>query len=579
MSKKRKNVSRRDFITTGVAAGVGTAAVAGLQTQQVEAATPKWHKTVDVVVVGSGASGLPAAIRALDRKASVVIVEENTDIGGHAMISGANINLGGGTALQKKYGIEDSADAVYLDNTKPDYPFTRYNDRDIIRAFADHNVEVFDFLVSNGVKFSDRKPVGAPGVGSDGTFVPRRHAVPRWSDDLNETINGQGGSGLMRALEKSARAKGAEILLQHRMTSIVREQPTSGRVIGITTTNLATNTTVNIRARQAVIACTGGSSSNVVVRTIFDTRLTEEYQVGCEPYSRQSGDAEQQGMAIGASLGSTSNARNESKLSLQKTAFIGCRYGYAQWNPKSPTFSKAGAAGLNVDDYQDLILVNLVGERFYDETVELRSARSEAPAEKEKELSSMRDVYSYFAAALSSAVVTVDGKKHRVGGPIWAIFDADAVKREKWDPKPPFVDEANGYFFSASTLAELAGKVTGNKYQKFPMPPSALEATVTKYNSFVDMGKDPEFNKPMPRYKIQTPPFYAAWATPILHDTYAGLRVNAKYQVLDVFGKVIPGFYCAGESASGITLHGLSRCHVGGYIAATNAVLERGVKS
>jgi succinate dehydrogenase/fumarate reductase flavoprotein subunit len=106
------------------------------------------------------------------------------------------------------------------------------------------------------------------------------------------------------------------------------------------------------------------------------------------------------------------------------------------------------------------------------------------------------------------------------------------------------------------------------------MKPATLQETVAKYNSYVDMGKDPDFHKPTPRYKIQTPPFYAAWATPILHDTYAGLRVNEKYQVVDIFGRVISGFYCAGESASGITLHGLGKCIVGGYIAATNAVLE-----
>jgi hypothetical protein len=136
------------------------------------------------------------------------------------------------------------------------------------------------------------------------------------------------------------------------------------------------------------------------------------------------------------------------------------------------------------------------------------------------------------------------------------------------------VDEANGYFFSADTLAQLAGRLSRNPYQKFPMPSAALQDTVARYNSFVDMGNDPDFNKPAPRYKIQTPPFYAAWATPILHDTYAGLRVNDKFQVLDVFGNVIPSFYCAGESAGGMTLHGLSRCIVGGYIAAKNAVRD-----
>jgi hypothetical protein len=57
-------------------------------------------------------------------------------------------------------------------------------------------------------------------------------------------------------------------------------------------------------------------------------------------------------------------------------------------------------------------------------------------------------------------------------------------------------------------------------------------------------------------------------------DTYTGLRINAKFQVLDIFGQIIPGFYCAGESAGGFALHGLGRAMVGGYIAATNAVME-----
>ena len=564
MSQNRKDiaVSRRDFITKGAVAGVGATALVGRGTLEAQAHVPEWDRVADVVVIGSGASGLPAAIRARDRGASVIIVEENIDVGGHAMISGGVVHLGGGTSIQKKVGIADSADQVYLENTRPNHPMTRYNDRNVVRAFADHNVEAFDFLVENGATFVDTRPGH---LGAEGVLTPRRHVIRRWSDDLNETINGTGGSGLMRALEKSSRAKGVQILLQHRMTRIVRENPTSGRVLGVTVTNLEDDTNVNIRARQAVIACTGGSSNNLVVRTIYDTRLTEEYQVGCEPYSRQSGAAEQQGMAIGASLGSTSNQRNDSFVGVQKTVYIGCRYGYSRWDPGSPFFEKAGASGLRVADYQDVILVNLLGHRFYDETVEADLSAADGN----------RAVFDYFAAAFSSAVVDVDGVKTRVGGPIWAIFDADAVQREGWDPTPPFVDEANGYFFSADTLARLAGKLSRNQYQTIPMTPGALQDTVTKYNSYVDTGNDPDFKKPTPRYKIQTPPFCAAWATPILHDTSTGLRVNEKWQVIDIFGEVIPSFYCAGESAGGITLHGLARCIVGGYIAGTNAVLER----
>jgi urocanate reductase len=565
MARKSKpsGISRRDLIAKGGAVGVGAAALSGAGVDNAQAQGGiRWDREVDIVVVGSGAAGMPAAVRASDLGASVIIVEENTDVGGHAIVGNAITNLGGGNALQKKHGIEDSADQVYLEYTRPNHPMTRYNDRAVVRSFADHNVEVFDYMVAKGVMFGDGRPAN---LAAEGSVIPRRIAMRVYSDNFAETINGTAGSGLIRPLENAARANGCEILLEHRMVRIIREQPTEGRVIGIVATDLKTNRPVNIRARQAVIACTGGSMSNVTIRTIFDPNMGEEYQTGCEPYSRQSGDAEQLGMAIGASLGATNVQANEMYLVMQKTAFIGCRYGYARWDPRGPYFHRAGASGIAVADYQDVILVNTLGDRFYDETV---------GAGRRDPVMGWRPFYDYFAAAMGSAVKEIDGKQQRIGGPIWAIFDADGVAREEWTPVPPFVDEANGFFFKADTLAELARKLSANKHQKYPMSPAQLERTVARYNGFVDTGTDEDFGKPAPKYKIAKPPFYAAWATPIGHDTYSGLRVNAKWQVIDVFGQTIPGFYCAGESSGGFGQHGVGRCMVGGYVAATDAVAQ-----
>ena len=218
-------------------------------------------------------------------------------------------------------------------------------------------------------------------------------------------------------------------------------------------------------------------------------------------------------------------------------------------------FDRAGATGIRVASYQDVILVNQLGQRFYDEMV----VGLERTAENH-----CTNTYDYIAAALGSVLWRENGVLQRIGGPIWAIFDADAARRENWVLAPPFIDP-NGYFYIADTLAELAVKID-SPYQKFSMPLANLEATVARYNSFVDMRRDPDFGKPTPQYKIQTPPFHAAWATPILHDTYAGLRVNGRLQVLDVVGEIIPGLYCAGESAGGFALHGLGKATAGGYI-------------
>jgi len=117
----------------------------------------RWDVEAEVVVVGAGATGFPAAIQARDGGASVLVVEANYDVGGHAILSGGNVPLGGGTRAQHKYGIQDSPDLVFTDLTDwtivqpngwPDY---RYNDRALMRAFADASVPAYDFLVANAL--------------------------------------------------------------------------------------------------------------------------------------------------------------------------------------------------------------------------------------------------------------------------------------------------------------------------------------------------------------------------------------------------------------------------------------------
>jgi len=159
-----------------------------------------WDLEADVVVIGAGATGLPAAIAAIDGGASVLVVEANYDVGGHAILSGGNIPLGGGTSAQRKYGIADSPDLVFTDLTDwsivqpngwPDY---RYNDRAIMRAFADHCAATYEFLVANGVTFKDVAPDNV-GAYSTGNSAPREnHAV--WTDGTGlASPSGRAGAG------------------------------------------------------------------------------------------------------------------------------------------------------------------------------------------------------------------------------------------------------------------------------------------------------------------------------------------------------------------------------------------------
>ena len=114
----------------------------------------------------------------------------------------------------------------------------------------------------------------------------------------------------------------------------------------------------------------------------------------------------------------------------------------------------------------------------------------------------------------------LDGDGQNGGGPIWAIFDGAAKTRRNFNVAPPIVDPA-GFFFQAHTLEELAGKINVMPHQRIPVSPADLVDTVARYNSFVE-GADLDFGKPTPQFRIQTPPFYAAWATPTLHDARSG---------------------------------------------------------
>ena len=173
------DLNRRSFLGAGaagaVAAGLGAseAAAQGVPTQ--------WDQTADVVIIGAGVAGLPAAITARDLGASVIVVEENFDIGGRGMLSGGRVQLGGGHALQEKFNIKDNADQVFLDWVRHDDAESRYSDRELVRVFADENVSAYQFLLDNGVEFIE-KPIKSPDVSTvDRIFVTRNGTSrPRW---------------------------------------------------------------------------------------------------------------------------------------------------------------------------------------------------------------------------------------------------------------------------------------------------------------------------------------------------------------------------------------------------------------
>ncbi len=619
----RSKLSRRQFLAGSTAVSAMALGLESVQAQTPDRSIPKkWDLEADVIVVGAGAAGIPVAIQAREAGLSVIVVEGNYDIGGHAIVSMANTLLGGGTAHQKKYGIEDSPEQFFKDLTDwsvtltNGYPEYRYNDREQAWQLAYNSVPTYDWLVSLGLPFLDKAPDnhGAQGAGLG---APRELHFAWTQGTGPASPNGKPGAALMRPLEDVARRQGAKFLLNYYMDSLVQEAGEDGkpgRVLGLrahyTPRVLPDGTklksfrsdgnieleepNLTIRAKKAVVLATAGYTSNVDLRRIEDPRLTKEFACAAQDYSYQDGSGTLAALDCGGTLWGMANAFTERPVILTRGAVVGVHDTYTAWSRQSPLFPLIKHTGVPLRDWQNAIVVNWVGKRFYDETVRVDSDKSDKngvhygltagtrglvrdtnakywPDMKENPyvVGDWRNIHrtNYQPVSFIHAALAVNEGTQAPdfsSGPQWAILDSEGVKRERMRTDETHVDPA--FFFKADTLEELAEKINTNPFMSFKMKGDALKATVDRYNQFVDAGKDADFGKEDLRYKIETPPFYAAWTSVTMHDCYGGIRVDKDCNVLTTRGDVIPGLMAAGEVTGGSSMHGLSRGLIQAYI-------------
>jgi len=674
--QKEKAVSRRDFFKGGAAAGVGAAVLSGDALAQ-ESSSPaqriQWNYEADVVILGSGCVGLHAAVRARDLGASVLVIDQNFDVGGKLVHSGGWTSLGGGDAIQerdrtgadpqglglkapllKPEDLEDDPDRLFRDVT--DWSVVdatgvaryRYNDRELHRAWADNAPKVRQFMMDNYVRFAridgthqgggmsrgraarammkmaDKTDIkagtlspqdrGDPAGERHSPFAPMRQTPGIPADSLGAPGWVFGGFVIARSLEFSAREKGVRFMLNRHMDELIREQPFAGRVLGVRasyTPRMHPETgarlesfwpngnideraqTIHIRARRAIIIATGGLQGSVPLRTMADPRMIEpsiEYGPGAliGPLNMD-GSGIIAGMKIGANLAGMMQTYQHSSGSPTISSVLGTRDAIGSTFPGHPAFLFARAKGVSIGGagWEHAIAVNQVGKRFYNErAIANVSSDAKYPAGSDGTRNpfvpldwrntSPAQVKAQYrrSAAVDAALAINEGSRAPdfASGPVWAIFDAAAVRRGGWKIRYPYIaDPPDGYFHKADTIAELAKKVMGHPYQKMPL--KHLEETVARYNALADKGMDEDFEKPV-LHRIDTPPFYAASASIRVQDSYGGLRINGKAQVVDTHGEVIRGLYAGGEASGGGWQHGIGRASVHGYIAGTNAAQE-----
>lgn len=473
-----------------------------------------WDMTYDVVVVGGGFAGLSAAYNASTQGASTLLIDKMPVLGGNSQINGG---------VYASY-TSKIADGLYTKlGLQPDT--AEKHIEDTIKG-GDYMGDIK--LVKNFVYGS---PVMLNMLLDNGLQV--RESITRpgghYGYRTYTTINGI-GADIVTVQKKMLEKTSTEIMLNTKMTQIYRETTGEQRVIGI---KIETKDGVkNVKAEKGVILTTGGFSGNVEMRSKHVPALTADL-----PTTNHVG-ATGEGLIMAQEVGANTTQMSYIQL-----------YPFA--NPNNGVLDAYAVIPFSGPS-SGIVYVDVNGERYVNE-------------------GERRDVCS--RAAQESG-----------GFPTFSIFGQDIVD------KAGFITESQlksgmeaERIFKADTLEELAEIINAHQYkeQSINMSGETLKATIDTHNGYIDAGKDPDFGKVIDKgvmLKTDKGPYYAIPQWPSVHHTMGGLTITERTEVQDIWGKVIPGLYAAGEVTGGV--HGTNRlgsnaipdAMVHGYIAAEVAV-------
>ncbi len=519
-----------------------------------------WDHTVDVVVVGSGAAALAAAVTAADGGCEVELLEKAPLLGGTSAFSGGMPWVPLNRQMAEN-GSEDSRAEVleYLATLD----LGRYVDQELIETFVDRAAEAIAYLESTTplayqvcLTYSDYyrdHPGGRPaGRSLDVLPYESRAELGEWHDRVrdtphipNLTQDEMNEAGTMRNLTVDEAGKATaeiESLLTERSERGIRtlgpamiarlvkgaldvgvtlrtEAPvrrlvidSDGAVVGVIAE--VDGEEVAIGASRGVVLACGGFEWNPELVHAF---MGVPDLIPLSP-PHNTGDGLIMGMEIGAKVANMTNAVAFPSTYDERSTFEG--------HPLGMLAGPRAEAGV--------VVVNREGRRFVNEGV------------------------SYMDVAKVHRHYDPQTQTYPNEGPVWQIFDqtiADHAVVGDFRPDLPTPE----WVHEADSIAELAGKIG--------IDPDVLVAEIDRFNDHVDNGADPDFGRgtvwwegmtnggPSPEKnlaKVERGPFYAMKLWNGVLGTVGGLQIDPEARVRRMRGGVIPGLYAAGNTAAGI---------------------------
>ncbi len=226
-----------------------------------------WDEQVDVLVVGSGFTGICAGIELLKAGCRVAVLEKMPTAGGNSIIDSGELSVVD-SPQQKRRRVRDSAGLLAQD-ILVNGEFM--NDARKVRYIAEHAYDIYMWTRELGVEWTE-------GVARAGG-----HSVPR----IVVTHTGS-GSEIYACLARHYTSLGGTVRLSHYVERLYRD-PLTGRVLGVrvrvgyTFPDEFSGRPVNIRAEKAVILCHGGFAADIAYRQEKNSLLTADLGTTNQP--------------------------------------------------------------------------------------------------------------------------------------------------------------------------------------------------------------------------------------------------------------------------------------------------------
>jgi 3-oxosteroid 1-dehydrogenase len=519
---------------------------------------------VDVVVVGAGAAGMSAALRAAAHGLDTVLLEKSEFFGGSTARSGGGVWIPDNYALRaagESDGIEDAK--TYLDAIVGDVVPKERRD-----TYLERGPEVMDFIRDHSPvrfrwvpQYADYQPEQPGGRARgrsvepdplDGRIVGAelKRLHPQYTKApanmvvlqrdfrkislglrtlggpitmlrvlLRRTLAGLRrqrlyamGNAIAIGLRKGLMDLGVPVVHGAELTELLVED---GRVVGVVVERGGTTHTV--RARRGVVVGSGGFERNLEMREKYQPQPTSvEWTTGSQ---FNTGGGILAGIAAGAEVGLMDDS---------------------WWGPTIPLPSGPWFC-LAERNLPGSIIVNQAGKRYMNEALPYVEATHK--------------IY--------------EGEATGVGHvPSWMVIDTRYRNRYLFAglfPRQPFPGRwyKHGTIKKAATVAGLA--------EEIGVPAADLEATIERFNGFARSGVDADFGrgesaydkyysdptvKPNPSLGvIDEAPFYAVKIVPGDLGTKGGLVTDEHARVLRADGSAIAGLYAAGNASSAVMGH------------------------